>query len=231
MPTGRLTLWIISEFLRDHQAHRSTVSRIDHVIALLHQSTSPEQRDLSAFIERRGGAAAFIADEQLFASIYRDRRDATTQTVRSPRRQSTLDYQAFRTHILDDPDIAIANNMETFERKFKIQQVDLAEEIRGFIHHHGDLVVKAVTAGPHDRIVHPVSADEVPSATSSLTSASKDLRNIWQEMVSRNTVAERMHCRRPTDHSTEMARECQSETFRPCSPRLLCREARQAPGT
>ena len=150
-----------------HPICLSTPSRIDRIIALLHQSASPEQRDLSAFIERRGGAAAFIADEQLFASICRDRRDATTQTVKSPRRQSTLDYQAFKAHLLDDPDIAIANNMETFERKFKIQQVDLAEEIRGFIHHHGDLVVKAVTAGPHDRIVHPVSIVSLLLVTSS----------------------------------------------------------------
>ncbi|RPD59323.1 hypothetical protein L226DRAFT_548402 [Lentinus tigrinus ALCF2SS1-7] len=174
-------------------------NKVDRVIALLHQSASPEQRDLSAFVDRRGGSAAFIADEQLFASIYRERQDAATPTVKSPRRQTTLDYQAFRAHMLDDPDIAIANNMETFERKFKIQQVDLAEEIRGFIHHHGDLVIKAVTAGPHDRIVHP------------------DLRNIWQEMKWRGNVKARHFVLALRDYCVEkLDKRQEHETFSGC---------------
>ncbi|RDX45005.1 hypothetical protein OH76DRAFT_1457767 [Lentinus brumalis] len=178
-------------------------NKIDRVIALLHQSSSPEQRDLFTFIERRGGADAVIADDQLFASLYRERHGASTPTVKSPRRQSTFDFQAFRANMLDDPNIAIANNFETFERKFKIQQVDLAEEIRGFIHHHGDLVVKAVTAGPHDRIVHP------------------DLRNIWQEMKWRGNVkarhfvlALRDYCVEKLDKRREHATfsECENST-------------------
>ncbi|KAI0716121.1 hypothetical protein C8T65DRAFT_707355 [Cerioporus squamosus] len=174
-------------------------NKIDRVIALLHQSTSPEQRDLSSFIQRRGGADAVIADDQLFASLYRDRHGAATPTVRSPRRQSTFDFQAFRANMLDDPDIAVANNFETFERKFRIQQVDLAQEIREFMHHHGDLVVKAVTAGPHDRIVHP------------------DLRNIWQEMKWRGNVKARHFVLALRDYCVEKLDKRQEHaTFSEC---------------
>lgn len=38
-----------------------------------------------------------------------------------------------------------------------MQQRELTEEVRQILHHHGDLVVKAVTDGPHEKIVDPVS--------------------------------------------------------------------------
>ena len=51
---------------------------------------------------------------------------------------------------------AIKKNLEVFELKFKMQQRELAEEMRRMVHHEGDRVIEAVTAGPHDRIIDPV---------------------------------------------------------------------------
>ena len=134
--------------------------RIDRIIALLRHTMTPEQRELSALIERRGGSATVIANDQLLASLYRERGGTTpTPTVKLPRRQGTSDLEALKADIVDDPDIAIANNMETFERKFRMQQRELAEEVRQILHHHGDLVVNALAAGPHEKIVDPVSLD------------------------------------------------------------------------
>ena len=84
-----------------------------------------------------------------------DRNDsnATPTATMPPRRRSTLDLQALKA---DDPDIAIANNMEMFERKFRMQQRELAEEVRRIVHHHGDLIVKAIADGPHEKIIDPV---------------------------------------------------------------------------
>ena len=120
--------------------------------------TSPEQRELLALIKRRGGSEAVLAHEELLAGLYRERPAVATPTAKIPRRESTTDLHALRADVLDDPDIAIANNMETFERKFRMQQSELANEMRRIIYHQGDLVISAVTAGPHDRIIDPVSA-------------------------------------------------------------------------
>ena len=68
-----------------------------------------------------------------------------------------MDLRAAQAELLDDPEIAVANNYETFERKFRMQQSELANEMRRIIHHQGDRVISAVTAGPHDRIIDPAS--------------------------------------------------------------------------
>ena len=123
---------------------------------MFRQFISPEQKELSSFIERRGGTETVLANELLFMQLCRERPMLATPTVKAPRR-STMDFHALRADARDDPDIAIANNMETFERKFRMQQRELADEMRRIIHHQGDLVINAVTAGPHDRIIDPVS--------------------------------------------------------------------------
>ena len=82
---------------------------------------------------------------------------AAPRTTKLRRRGSTIDLQALKAELLADPDIAISNNLESFERKFIMQQGELATEMRRIIHHQGDLVISAVTAGPHDRIIDPVS--------------------------------------------------------------------------
>ena len=115
-----------------------------------------------------------MEDETLLASLYRER-SATMSTCGStssptsrgwakiPRRESTIDFQALKAELLNDPDIAVANNLESFERKFMMQQRDLAAEMRRIIHHQGDRIIGAVTAGPHDRIIDPVSSVAYPS--------------------------------------------------------------------
>ena len=82
---------------------------------------------------------------------------AAPRTTKLRRRGSTIDLQALKAELLADPDIAISNNLESFERKFIMQQGELAAEMRRIIHHQGDLIISAVTAGPHDRIIDPVS--------------------------------------------------------------------------
>ncbi|KAI0762326.1 hypothetical protein C8Q74DRAFT_143012 [Fomes fomentarius] len=148
--------------------------KVDKVLAILYESLPPEQRELRTLIERRGGPDAVLADDNLLASLSRSKRaNTTTPTSKLYHRQTTIDLQTLKADIVDDPDIAIANNMETFERKFRMQQRELTEEVRQILHHHGDLVVKAVTDGPHEKIVDP------------------DLRNIWKEMRWRGNVKAR----------------------------------------
>ena len=62
-----------------------------------------------------------------------------------------------KQELFDSPELAIKKNLELFERKFKMQQRELAEEMQRMVHHEGDRVIEAITSGPHDRIIDPVS--------------------------------------------------------------------------
>ena len=139
---------------------------MDIIIDFFRQNVSPEQRDLAAFVQKRGGEEAILEDGMLLGSLYRERTATVSSSASSNgsrgrakvlRRESTMDLRAAQADLLDDPEIAIANNYETFERKFRMQQSELANEMRRIIHHQGDRVISAVTAGPHDRIIDPVS--------------------------------------------------------------------------
>ena len=67
--------------------------------------------------------------------------------------------------------MAIRKNFEAFDRKFRIQQREFAEEVRRVVHHEGDRIVEAVNAGAHDRILDP------------------EIHAIWKEMVSWHSVS------------------------------------------
>ncbi|KAM5542294.1 hypothetical protein V8D89_004167 [Ganoderma adspersum] len=194
-------------------------SKVDAIFDLLCQSTPPDQRELAAFVQRRGGPEAVLEDETLLASLYRER-SATISTCGStssptsrgwakiPRRESTVDFQALKAELLNDPDIAIANNLESFERKFMMQQRDLAAEMRRIIHHQGDRIIGAVTAGPHDRIIDP------------------DLSNIWKEMRWRGNVKARHFVLALRDYCLEKLDKLRKNerTFNDCGYRTCITE-------
>ncbi|TBU41129.1 hypothetical protein BD309DRAFT_868889 [Dichomitus squalens] len=157
-------------------------AKMDVIIDYFRDTVSPEQRDLAAFVHKRGGEEAVLEDGLLLRSLCKERSATMSSSAsgsgsrsrtKTLRRESTMDFQAARADLLDDPEIAIANNYETFERKFRMQQSQLADEMRRIIHHQGDRVISAVTAGPHDRIIDP------------------DLSNIWKEMRWRGNVKAR----------------------------------------
>ena len=71
-----------------------------------------------------------------------------------------------KRELTEGPEVAIRKNFEAFERKFRIQQREFAEEVRRVVRHEGDRIVEAVNAGAHDRILDP------------------EIHAIWKEMVS-----------------------------------------------
>ncbi|KAI0759985.1 hypothetical protein BD413DRAFT_266792 [Trametes elegans] len=73
----------------------------------------------------------------------------------------------------DDPAVAIKKNFVVFERKFRIQQREIVEEMTRVIVHEGDRVISTVLEGPHERIIDP------------------DLYEIWKDMRWRGIVKAR----------------------------------------
>ena len=58
--------------------------------------------------------------------------------------------------LADMPVTAMRKNMKVFERKFRMQQREIMEEMKKVVVHEGDRVISSVLAGPHERIIDPV---------------------------------------------------------------------------
>ena len=94
------------------------------------------------------------------------------------------ELQKLQEELADTPAVAIRKNAEVFERRFKIMEGNIANEMRKIVGREGDRIVSTVLAGPHERILDPVCiyAGPIgdPHADFSLL---QDMYEIWKEMV------------------------------------------------
>ena len=121
---------------------------------------------LAALIEKKGGPTAVMGDNDALVELLRFRpataldqdkrsgggRDGTETHNGHP---EGSDLAAVKQELFDSPESAVKKNLEAFERKFDLQKT-LQDNLGKTIRHEGDRVIKAVTAGPHDRIIDPV---------------------------------------------------------------------------
>jgi hypothetical protein len=149
-----------------------TVRAVDeklNMILLFRRLDSPHEKELLKFIDSKGGPKACLADNSILKELSYVNESADTSsalsTLRdhgglSQRRSQTLDYKAFyilRKDLREDVQEALQKNMAVFERKLDVQKRQIITELEGVVHREGDRVISAVTSGPHDRIVDPVS--------------------------------------------------------------------------
>ncbi|OSD01341.1 hypothetical protein PYCCODRAFT_541681 [Trametes coccinea BRFM310] len=155
-------------------------SKIDILLEFFSSAITPEQRELAAVVQKKGGPAAVLGSKETLSELLKFKPATTAASIKRKERdgpehrmqlqvpvKSNADSEAVDTlerELAEAPEVAIKNNFEVFERKFKMQQRELAEEMRRMMHHEGDRVIEAVTSGPHDRIIDP------------------DLHDIWKEM-------------------------------------------------
>ena len=136
-------------------------SKLDAVLEYFTRAVPPEQQELVTLVAKRGGAEAVKQDdvalqELLYYNLGPDS-DAAKHTERDGEEEDGL--AVVKRELAEPPEVVIKKNFEVFDRKFRIQQRELAEEIRRAVHHEGDRVIEAVNAGAHDRIRDPVSID------------------------------------------------------------------------
>lgn len=121
---------------------------------------SPQEHELGRWIEQNGGASILgnpdkcrelISREAALTSETRSRTSATTQM--------SLEAQ-ISTHRKDyntDVKSAIAENMETYTKRFHMGMEQLNDDLSNKIVHQGDRIISYITGGPHKRIRDKVS--------------------------------------------------------------------------
>ncbi|KAI0757704.1 hypothetical protein C8Q80DRAFT_1216217 [Daedaleopsis nitida] len=161
----------------------SIENKMDRLVVFFEACASPEEQYLSRLIRDCGGPKAVLDDELLLRKVYEDKGAAGAfsrpvergrlGSAASQQSQSGDEFKEALEEVKVDTETAIRDNFERFEQKFIIQQREIEEELRRAMHREGDRVIKAVTSGPHDRIVDP------------------DIHEVWKEMGWRGNVKAR----------------------------------------
>ncbi|TFK86599.1 hypothetical protein K466DRAFT_587082 [Polyporus arcularius HHB13444] len=145
-------------------------AKIDIVLEFFAKAVTPEQQELAVLVHKKGGPTAVMGDDSTLEEMLKFKPSSATSATK--RDGAEVKYHdaggdeltIVKEELFDSPELAIRKNLDIFERKFKMQQRELTEEVKRVIHHEGDRVIEAVTSGPHERIVDP------------------DIHAIWKEM-------------------------------------------------
>ena len=135
----------------------TTHIRTDVMLQLFKEFVTPQQKELAAKVEKKGGDAAMKskeAMEELASDEYKITAPMGSQNDGGRR----FDLIELEREIKGDPDKAIEQNAEFFYRKFEVQR----REIQDIVHREGDRIIWAVKEGPHDRIDDPVRRAKAP---------------------------------------------------------------------
>jgi hypothetical protein len=68
----------------------------------------------------------------------------------------TVPLKELKWELSEDVDLVLNKNMVIFMRKLDVQKRQLVLELSAVVRTQSDRVIKAVDAGPHDRVVDPV---------------------------------------------------------------------------
>ena len=141
--------------------------KMDLVIEfLMKHAMSAEQQEVAAWVGTRGGASAVMGSNEKLQELVKvsasfsggaGKHDREGGSAESVRHGETNDFGTIKQELYESAERAIQDNLDTFERKYKMQQRELAAELSRVMEHTGDRIIKAVTSGPHDRIKDPVS--------------------------------------------------------------------------
>ena len=123
---------------------------------------SPEERELTKWVEEHGGAEKCKDDDALFKQLvhlYNEKvkmsRQSDLYTDDEDPKKELEQMVSIKDSLKQDINTLLQDNRKIFERKFELQKIQI-DELKENIREEGQKIIKAVISGPHDRILHPV---------------------------------------------------------------------------
>lgn len=127
------------------------------MLELFQVYATPQQKELAAMVKEKGGNDALKSESTMKELADKEYALNVIPCPESqPSRGRPFDFVELQQEINSDPDEAIRNNSELFDRIFTIQRRQIEEDFICAFQREGDRIVSAVKAGPHDGIVDPV---------------------------------------------------------------------------
>lgn len=139
--------------------------RMDVMKALFQQLVSPEQRQLSELVAKRGGVKAFKDDDTLLLELEKAAGKASLASApkvevgrvrREQPKDASLTAEDLRRDVLEDPSAAAEKNLIVFSRKFEAQKNQIIDELTLVVKRESDRVVRELKGGVHERILDRV---------------------------------------------------------------------------
>ena len=124
------------------------------MLELFKEFVTPQQKELAAKVEEMGGTAV-QEDKEVMEKL----EGAESTLVRRPGGRNDgncFNFAELQQEIKGNPAEAIENNSALFNHKFDIQRRQIEEDIARALSREGDRIIKAIRAGPEDRIVDQV---------------------------------------------------------------------------
>lgn len=129
-----------------------------NLLLLFQELRSPEERELRKFIESKGGAEVFLNDEALMRELI-ERSDNEGDHSIGAQMKLTKDLQR---DLRKDLEELINDNQEVFSNKFTALQDNIRTQMETTMAREGDRIIGTILAGPHDRLIDPVSVHRRP---------------------------------------------------------------------
>ncbi len=159
--------------------------KVDELLRRVSES-SPEQQRLREIVERNGGAEAVTSDDVLLEMVLKANPLAAVSASTVGEHENDLDTSGLATikaELLESTTDALERNFEVFERKFRLQEMKIVEELTHVAHKEGDRIIESVLDGPHNEIHNPVSLFWASYVYRRLTHCTQEIRSIWADAV------------------------------------------------
>lgn len=134
----------------------------DTMSNLFSHVVSPDQQELIALVQEKGGQVAFMGNDTVLRELL-EFQPATSIDLRGAKNDREVGSHVLvgdnlaivKQELFESPVLSIRKNLDVFERKFQIQQKELVGYLTqsGMVHHEGDRVIESVTSGPRDRLI------------------------------------------------------------------------------
>jgi hypothetical protein len=177
------------------QKNVQAVSEESQMLLLFRQLDSPKEREIMKFIKEKGGPAACMENDKIFTELVARTREEDTKDREvlggkggAPESMDKV-VATLKNDLRGDLDTAIEENRRIFDRKF-VAQMNQLKDLKNTVKREGDRVITAVNAGPHDRIVDPVTlvVDLLSSYSLFLVGRSYHLEGYGKVKYSRRTT-------------------------------------------
>ncbi|PCH42592.1 hypothetical protein WOLCODRAFT_102387 [Wolfiporia cocos MD-104 SS10] len=165
--------------------------RTDQILDFIKTYIPEDRRDLHDEINRRGGPVAITSDENALRELIAlDINSRNNHQFRCKPTACARDITEDIKRNLRDPESALSDNMESFQRKLELQRDQIMREAEQAAHTECKRVASAFQNElPHNRLIN------------------EDLRKIWEEMHWRGSVKARHLVLALRDHYNEQAEE------------------------
>lgn len=150
-----------------HRITERLDGKLDILMRLIFETlVTPEEQELTQFIDVKGGADEFVDDDELLQELIR-KREAQVSRSDGPgggsvgpsvsrKTTKSTNFSDIKTQLKSSLDKSLAESKAFFSQKFEEQKNQLSE-VKVVVRRESDRIIHEILSGPKDRILDKVT--------------------------------------------------------------------------